>query len=332
MKSNKITGIFLIIVLAGIIGGIFRLHLFTQKTASITIISNPKGAIAYLNGQEKGKTPLTINKIPQMEYNIKLVKEGFKIYEEIIKVKHKTRIEKTLIPLPPKIKYVVQKPIPTPPKPIKFGKISISSTPKGAQVYIDGVLQRKLTPMNINKIKTGLYKIKLVKRDYQPFESKLKIIEGETTYINAKLELCFGSLFINSTPPGATVYLNGEEKGKTPLVISNLRPWQAYQLRVSLFKHDDWTANVFVDPQVNERIEVNLRPKPEGFIYVTSIPSSSFVYLDDELIGKTPLRNFPLQPGDYALKVVQPGYLSQTKRITLLPDKSIFVNFELKKE
>ncbi|MEW6096877.1 MAG: PEGA domain-containing protein [bacterium] len=335
MKGDKITWIFFIIILAGIIGGLFhilRLHLLTEKTGSISVISNPAGAIVYLNGQEKGKTPLTINKIPQIEYSVKLVKEGFKIWEGKVKIKKKTKINKTLESLPTKIKYVVQKPVTTQAsKPVKFGKLSVSSSPPGAKVYLDGISQREITPMNISMVKTGLHSIKLVKNNYQSFESKLEIKEGLTTYIKANLELACGSLFVNSNPAGATVYLNGEGKGVTPLTISKLIPWQPYQLQLTLFKYYDWNANIFVDPGKNEKIEVNLRPKLEGFIYVTSVPPLSSIYLDNELIGNTPLRKFEVEPGDYTLKIMQEGYLSETKRITVLPEKNVFVNFELKK-
>jgi len=358
MKNDKVTGIFFIIVLVGIIGGIFhllQLHIFPEKTGSISVISNPPGAIIYLNGEKRGKTPLTLNKIPRRKQTIKLVKEGFKIWEEDIIVKKRIKIYKNLVPLPSKIKHIVHKPIekyeqqignkelsevkksiitqhPIP-ESIKFGKLHVSSSPPGAKVYLDNIQQRGVTPLNISKVKIGLHRIKLVKNNYQSFESKLKIKGNVTTYIKADLELVPGSLFVNSTPTNATVYLNGEEKGVTPLTISNLIPWQPYQLQLRLFKYHDWSANIFVDPGGNEKIEVNLKPKPEGFIYVTSIPPAICVYLDDELIGKTPLRKFAVNPGEHTLKVItQEDHFSQTKRITVLPEKTIFVNFELTKE
>jgi len=336
MKSDKITWIFFLIVLIGIIGGVFhllRLYIPQSKTGKITIISTPPGAIVYLNGEEKGKTPLLLKKIPQREHNLKLVKEGFKIWAGKVKVEKKIKIIEKLEPLPPKIKYIVQKPItiPSPLPQVKFGELNISSSPPCAMVYLNGILQKGITPLHLDKVKTGLYKIKVVKNNYQSFESKIIIQPGMTTYIKAKLELLLGSLFINSNPQGATVYLNDEEKGKTPLVISHLIPWQPYQLQVRLFKHYDWASNIFVDPASEEKIEVNLKPKLEGFLYVTSTPPVSLVYLDNDLIGKTPLRKFTLKPGNYILKVMQEGYLAQTKEITIPDEESIFVNFELKR-
>lgn len=297
MKSDRITWIFFIIVLTGIIGGIFhilRLHTVIQKPDSIPVISKPAG-----------KTPLLMRK-----------------NEGKMKKDEGKRIKKDEIPNPKSIL----------PEPVKFGELNILSFPSGATVYLDGIQQRKITPMTISNVKTGIHRIKLVKSNYQPFESRLEIEESATTYIKAELKLVLGSLFVHSNPVNATVHLNGEAKGVTPLTIPDLTPWQPYQLEISLFNHYDWSTNVFVEPGEEVKIEVNLNPKLEGFIYVTSIPPSSSVYLDDELIGKTPLRGFAVKPGKYNLKVMQEGYLPQTKGITILSDKSVFVNFELTME
>ncbi|MFH1563032.1 MAG: PEGA domain-containing protein [Nitrospirota bacterium] len=287
MKTDKITWIFFIIILAGISGGVFhilRLNIFIAKPGSLVINSCPAGAIVYLDGQEKGKTPVTLNNLPQAKCTIKLVREGFKIWEEKIKVKKETSIEKTLIPLSPKIIYVIPKPvINKSPESIKIGHLNVTSPPARAN-------------------------------------------------IKAKLKLVNGGLLVKSNPQGAIVYLNGEEKGKTPLNIPELQPWHPYQLQLSLNKYYDWNATLFVEPGEEVKVEANLKARQEGFIFVTSIPGASAVYLDDKLIGQTPLREFTLKTGEYTLKLIKEGYLAQTKKITVLPDEGIFVNFELTKE
>lgn len=296
MKSDRITWIFFIIVLTGIIGGIFhiiRLHTETQKPDSIPVISKPV---------KKEQIPISNSQLQTPNFQLPT--------------------PNSQLPTP-------NSQLPTSNSQIKFGELNISSFPSGATVYLDGIQQRKITPMTIPNVKTGIHRIKLVKSNYQPFESRLEIKESATTYIKAELKLVLGSLFIHSNPANATVHLNGEAKGVTPLTIPDITPWQPYQLQISLFNHYDWSTNVFVDPGEDIKIEVNLKPKLKGFIYVTSIPPLSSVYLDDELIGKTPLRKFAVKPGEYNLKVMQEGYLSQTKRITILSDKSVFFNFEL---
>ncbi|MEW6608290.1 MAG: PEGA domain-containing protein [bacterium] len=286
MKNDKITWIFFILLLTGVIGGIFNLLRLSQ----------------------------------------------FPIKKREVTVKEKIKLEKQLQPLPTKIKPVYQKPIPAQPsKPNKFGTISILSSPAGAKIYLDAILQTKRTPM-VSKIKTGTHQIKLVKNGYQPYQSEIIIKQGLTTCINAKLELSLASVFISSTPPGATVFVNNEKKGITPLTISPLIPWQPYQLQLSLSKYNDWSANIFVEPGEETKMEVRLKPKPEGFIYVTSIPSGAMVYLDDELIGKTPVRELTVRVGNHTLKVNKEGFFSAIKKVNVPVAESVFVNFELTSE
>ena len=47
------------------------------RTQSVTIRSNPPGATALINGQEAGKTPLTVTLKRSTAYNIELRKVGF---------------------------------------------------------------------------------------------------------------------------------------------------------------------------------------------------------------------------------------------------------------
>ena len=47
------------------------------RTQSVTIRSNPPGATALINGQEAGKTPLTVTLKRTSSYNIELRKPGF---------------------------------------------------------------------------------------------------------------------------------------------------------------------------------------------------------------------------------------------------------------
>lgn len=240
MKTDKMTWIFFIIILAGISGGVFHIlrlnNVFIAKPGSLTINSESPEAIVCLDGQEKGKTPVALNNLHQIDRRISLIR-----------------------PISPKIK------------------------------------------------------------------------QGLTTNIKAKLELVNGCLLVKSNPQGAIVYLDGEEKGKTPLNIPELRPWHPYQLQLSLDKYYDWKAAIFVEPQEEVKVEANLKARQEGFIYVTSIPGASAVYLDDELIGQTPLREFTLKAGEHTITVSQEGYLAQTKKITVPPDEGVFVNFELTK-
>jgi serine/threonine-protein kinase len=92
---------------------------------------------------------------------------------------------------------------------------------------------------------------------------KIAIIFGIITLISG-LALTFQHLFqprtklkINSTPPGAQVFIGNEFKGKTPFDIK--LPSKEYDLRFSLHNYYTWEATVKLDGK-NETLDINLEP------------------------------------------------------------------------
>jgi len=71
------------------------------------------------------------------------------------------------------------------------------------------------------------------------------------------------------------------------------------------------------------------KSKAQSYLSVTSDPSEAEVYLDDSLIGTTPITNLKLRPGNYRLKVVKRS--KSWERNILLPEEgSLQIRAELK--
>lgn len=78
-------------------------------------------------------------------------------------------------------------PTPTP----ETGSISVSSTPSGASIYLDGIY-KGTTPMTIEKVEAGSHTINLKYTGYQDWSQNILVVASETTYVSAPL---------TSTPP-----------------------------------------------------------------------------------------------------------------------------------
>ena len=72
-----------------------------------------------------------------------------------------------------------------PPTSEKYGYLSVSSTPKGASVYIDGKY-KGTTPLNI-KLPVGKHTLKLMYPGYENHEKPINIQQGKTTKKDIKL-------------------------------------------------------------------------------------------------------------------------------------------------
>lgn len=127
----------------------------------------------------------------------------------------------------------------TPPEPIT-GALAITSMPLAATVSIDGKEYGK-TPLNVNDILVGNYKLALTHEGYMTKEQPLEVKEGQVSEVN--IELFAGGLFsFESDPEGAELYINGNKVGATPFSQEMLSG--DYELRLTKPKYLDLTKKI----------------------------------------------------------------------------------------
>jgi len=181
----------------------------------------------------RGHIPMT--SVPGSTKNLLMIQEldarGYTINSTIVTVSH-------LIGTPT--------PTPTP----SFGSVSVTSSPSGAHVYLDNAY-RGLTPLNMNAVSNGNH-VLVLRLDRYEDDSRTISVTGNSVLVNAALTPIpaptptatstlqptatgtvqpgqttvvageYGSLSITTSPPGATVYIDGEVKGVTPATIPGL--------------------------------------------------------------------------------------------------------------
>ncbi len=106
---------------------------------------------------------------------------------------------------------------------LSSGVLSVFSLPSGATILLDGAVKGS-TPRRISGIDPGVYCLVLAKEGYAPYERNVTVTAGKPTAVTATLVPAFGSLRIQSAPTGASVLLNGDSAGFTPLVVKDLEP------------------------------------------------------------------------------------------------------------
>jgi len=192
--------------------------------------------------------------------------------------------------------------------------IKITSVPAGAKVYLNEQLQMGETPITVDKIQPGIYKLKLTLDKYNPIVKSLlipskgdiKILGEQSRRGNQPYNFKFKtSLELTSTPPDAQVFINNIKYGlNTPCSIT----WEigeicAIELKKAGFKDLTGfsldTENMIeeIDDRRIWKFEIEENPtvryKLNGLfgkhITFNSKPSNAEIYLDDhpKAIGKT---------------------------------------------
>ncbi len=123
-----------------------------------------------------------------------------------------------------------------------------------------------------------------------------------------------GSFELHTTPEGASVFINGEAKGITPVTLSALQAGQ-YILRFELkgFEPIEQTREISVDAREVQIVQVPLKASPPveivGSMKVISEPAGANIVLDGKNVGTTPKVLTKIRTGKHVLELTLDGYV-----------------------
>ena len=110
-----------------------------------------------------------------------------------------------------------------------------------------------------------------------------------------------GSADIRTSPPGASVFVDGEFRGVSPVTIDRLTP-ETHALRIEKGGFEPLVTSLVVRGEHSER-SFELSPAPRGALEVTSVPAGAEVSFDGRFRGVTPLKLEDLRTGAHAVTV-----------------------------
>jgi PKD repeat protein len=188
----------------------------TPPATTISFVSNPPGAVVFIDNAIKGRTPLTITDTAIGDHRITITLDGYEEYTRNIMVEAAT---------PLTIAAVLTRSVPQPTtQPPQNGSIAITSIPSGAEVYIDNQLTG-ITPAVFPEILPGNHRVTLSAKGYDDWSHIVSVGSGRMSAINAELvatQEITGSLALITDPPGADIFIDGDFKGVSPVTITGL--------------------------------------------------------------------------------------------------------------
>ena len=192
-----------------------------------------------------------------------------------------------------------------------LGSISVSSTPPGADIYLDGTY-KGTTPKTISDIKIGSYPIRLEKSGYESVTKVVSIRTGEITSISISLPEKTGSISILSNPTDANVHLDGGYKGTTPKVIGSV-PIGSHTIIISKERYNNETISVHVEQDQTTHVSANLTLQA-GSISVIG-PTGASVYLNGIFKGTAPTTISNIPAHTYKITVEKFGYTTRLQTV-----------------
>jgi hypothetical protein len=283
-------------------------------TGSISFSSTPSGASIYLDGTLVALTPATITGVSTGSHSYILRLTGYNDATGTVTVVagQTATVSVTLTPV------------------VTTGSISFTSTPSGADIYLDGTLQTLKTPATITSVSAGNHSYTLRLTGYNDATGTVTVTSGQTATISVTLVSTPGSISFSSTPSGASIYLDGTLVALTPATITGVSAGShTYILRLT--GYNDATGTVTVTSGQTATISVTLTPVvTTGSISFASTPSGADIYLDGTLqTAKTPATITSVSTGSHSYILRLSGYSDATGTVTVTSGQTTTISVTL---
>lgn len=245
----------------------------TGQNGTLKIYSAPRGAEVFVDDDEvpRGLTPFEIE-LPEGSHKIRLERFGYQVEVENVEISASQPVRKefTLKPI-----YALK----------------ITSNPSEAKVWIDGKYKGQ-TPIPSLEWPRDSCRLKIEKEGWRAKEDLQSLSPGENV-IHVDLARAEFSLSIITDPPDASVIIDEERSGKTPVNVPVLPG--SHKIRIEKEGYQTVVKQITLNKDEEVR-EILIEAAPVN-IRLSAFPGAE-VIIDGNLIGRVPpILNQKIAPG-----------------------------------
>ena len=253
-------------------------------------------------------------------------------------------------------KYKAKKPKAAPAAAVAIpGQVTISSTPAGAQLQVDGRADPAwLTPYNMAGLTPGSHTVVLSKPGYSSETRTIDVASGSKSFIAVQLAAVTASVSLTSDPAGASVLMDGKDTGKvTPLQITvDKLGSHTFILRKAGYLDESTTASLQAgqvfrftpalralgstdDIKIGGKFKKMFGGADKsgmGSVEIKTLPKGAQVAVNNRIIDKNSPVEFYLDPGNYVIDVTYSGYQTIHRVVTLDKGGKVVIDETMQRE
>ena len=284
--------------------------IFERLPGLVHITSTPPSATVMLNGQQVGQTPVS-HEVAAGPATFLLNAPRYQDGSISIDVEGMAREQDVHLDLAP-----------------NWGDITIPSDPKAASVFVDGQDSGFTTPGPV-QILAGEHEISVTKSGYSPWKDLIWVEAGETrTLAPVQLKPVQGILSIASSPANASVTINGEFRGTTPLGDFEVRPNESLEIEVLLAGYHVDRRKISLNPGQERKFMIELEEET-GEVEVITDPADVDFFVDGSPVELPADRMLTLHAINHEFEIKKEGYAGWTKEIAVQPGQTQLLKVRL---
>ena len=201
---------------------------------------------------------------------------------------------------------------------------SLATQPSGAQLSIDGQPLGN-TPRS-GELLEGRRVVKLTLIGYKPWQQTLKVVAGAAVKLGTVvLTQADGQLNLTSSPAGASVTLDDNFVGRTPLMVA-IAPGTAHRLHLLAEGYLPTERDVSLAPAVSAELSVTLEAELANVQFITTPPAAELL-IDGQTRG-TANQTLALPTREHEITIRALGFATYTTKVT--PRKAVEKRFTIR--
>jgi serine/threonine protein kinase len=235
------------------------------------------------------------------------------------------------------------------------GQLSVTSTPAGAQIQIDGQNNSTwVTPFNLAGLNPGQHTVTISKAGYGTETRSIDVGSGSKSSISVQLGQLTATVSVSSDPAGVAVWMDGKDTGRvTPAQISVDKPGNhSFVFKKQGYLDETTSANLQVGQTFH--LSPTLRPLANadnvkiggkfkklfgssetagmGAVSIKTQPKGAQIAINNRIVEKNSPVEFYLDPGNYVLDITMSGFKGIHRVITVEKNGKVVVDENLDRE
>ncbi|MEA2081049.1 MAG: SUMF1/EgtB/PvdO family nonheme iron enzyme [Pseudomonadota bacterium] len=204
-----------------------------------------------------------------------------------------------------------------------WADVHISSQPPGALLRLDDQ-SVGTTPLDV-QILQGPHTLILSMTAHKPVTLQQRITAGSALLLeDIRLPPADGRLVLQSTPPGATISVDGDFHGTTPATLT-LSSAQEHDVQLTKPGYRTTAKGVQLLPDEERELSVTLPPQ-YATLFISAQPADASLTVDGKAAGEATQR-LRLTTRSHTLEFRKPGYVTQ--RVTVNPRAGVSQNLDV---
>ena len=272
----------------------------------ISVSTSPEqGAKVMVNGEYVGLSPVKTGKLKSGTYNVKVVKEMYRVVEKTVVVNDGQTTNAALN------------------MSANFVNVTVTAD-AGSEIYVDE--EFKGNGKWTGRLSDGIHVFEARKTNHESSKKNVELVMGETKTISLDApKPIYGSLDISSTPLEANIYIDGQYRGQTPDYFNEILVG-THELKLE--RHGCSPMIKTITIKKGEILTLNEKLQTGKEISISTGKSGDIIYIDGNYVGVSPL-TANISYGTHNIKAIRDDQLiSEMIEVSDVSSASLKIKFK----